>query len=360
MKKQLKSYAGKGPLTGSVIKQVGIILGGFITFAGGSVFAHDHDHQPPQGPEPALSVGDFDGSGEVTKKDILLLKAQVASDEYIAFFDRNADGILDQEDIAITKSERGLQSQPADQELAMLFHNTKHYRDRQRAIEAGFIPATPAFAGHGEHWIKHPNAGLLSYTFIPAHPAGLNYDEEGRLWGVFYYIGPSPSRPDGSKFPPQHEFQPFMAPPPGFTGDRDHWHSHVGTCFRGLDYENPTLNAEELMFSEGLSPRECLPEDKDSGVWNPKFYMIHAWIYALNPNGTFAGAHPHLAQHAPPEESARPHGRVDPLDPHPDYPFKGGTLCAWLAEAERAPDFCTSVETTEQQFPLEPTHEATE
>ena len=327
-----------------------VTLCALLAFSGSSAFAQEHGHsQASSGPEPVLSVADFDGSGEVNDRDLRLVRAQVESGEYIAFFDRNADGVLNARDIELTQSEAGMQSEYVDQELAMAFHNTKQYRDQKTAIASGFGPFTQSFAGHGQHWAKHPNAGLVGYSFQPGQPVGLNYDEEGRLWGVFYYVGPSPTRPDGTKYPPRHELRPLMESPEGFTGEKDHWHFHSGACFQGLNYENPTLDASEINLRLGLSPKECLPEISGAGDlafvtenvrWTPKFYMVHAWLYELNPNGTFGETHPRLAQDAPSLEASRPHGKVDPVEPHPDYPFKGGTLCAWLAEGGMEPDFC--------------------
>ena len=37
----------------------------------------------------------------------------------------------------------------------------------------------------------------------------------------------------------------------------------------------------------------------------PAFNMLHVWLYKLNPCGTFAGTHPHLAVGHMPEPSFR-------------------------------------------------------
>lgn len=297
--------------------------------------------------EPVLGVGDFDGDGTVTESDVQALRDEIEQDRYAAFHDLNADGRLDEADVERARAEIGTESSEIDRQLASAFEETRAYRDIGAAIADGYGPGTQSFHGHGAHWFRHPSTGALDYGFDPGAPEGLNYDAQRNLWAVFYYVGESPRRQDGSRFPPGHDFRPMMEAPEGFAGAQDTWHFHAGACFEGLDYQNPTLNPEDLDFTEGLSPSECLPKtesgefDTSSTKWTPKFYMLHAWIYELNPCGTFAGAHPRLAPQSPEPQDFRPQGKVDTFDPHEDFPFEGGTLCAWLTETDEAPAFCS-------------------
>ncbi|QYF94437.1 hypothetical protein KY495_04255 [Massilia sp. PAMC28688] len=299
---------------------------------------------------PVLSKGDFDGDGTVTRKDIQLLAEQIGKQQYIAFFDRNADHVLDQKDVAIATAEAGAASTQLDRELAAAYHGTKAYRQLSKATADGFVPWTEALYGHGAHYVQRPERGTLDYTFNPAAPEGLNYDADGRLWAVFYYIGPSPTRLDGTKYPPGDRFKPFSQAPEGFCGDADVWHHHAGGCFKGLNYEQPVMDPARLSFREGLSPQQCLPGSavknglpvSSNAKWTPEFHMLHAWIYELNPCGTFAGTHPDLAKNALHPSGIAPNGHIHASNTHPSYPFTGGTLCAWLGQLGQVPEFCTA------------------
>lgn len=297
--------------------------------------------------KPILSVGDFNGNGIVEGRDILLVSRRARSGEYIAFFDRNADYTVDRKDVAITAREIGSPSTFMDQQLAAAFWGTVRYRDQNAAIADGYIPFTQTLYGHGQHWAQHPANGNLDYHFKPGNPEGLNYDESGNLWGIFYYVGPSASQPDGTLYPPGDAFNPLAPLPAGFVGDEDPWHHHAGVCLLGINYENPEMDPENLSFLECLSPNECAQAALEGGYtmentrWTPKFYMIHAWLYELNPCGTFAGAHPLLAMNATHPDLGNPTGEpCDTWDLHPDFPFVLGTLCNWLTELGERPDFC--------------------
>ncbi|NHZ40633.1 hypothetical protein [Massilia aquatica] len=336
------------------IHQRRAVLAVLLASAGAALAQEQHGHAefcaPATKPTPVLSTSDFDGDGTVTRNDIRLLRQQLRSGQYIAFFDRNADRLLDRKDIAIATAEAGSQSTQLDRQLAAAYARTKAYRNIRSAIRAGFVPWTPSFHGHGAHWVQRPEKGSLGYAFDPGAPEGLNYDAKGRLWAVFYYSGPSPTRLDGTKYPPGDSFVPFAhLYGDGFAGEQDVWHHHNGVCFTGLNYEHPTLDARKLSFRQGLSPKQCLPGNavaKGLPVapdvkWTPQFHMLHAWIYELNRCGTFAHAHPDLAPGSPPLESSLATPNVDPQDPHPAYPFARGTMCAWLGELGQVAPFCT-------------------
>lgn len=317
----------------------------------GSAFAQ-HGHlefcDPGSKASPVLSTSDFDGDGTATQKDVQLLAEQVGKGQYIAIFDRNADHALDRKDIAIAHAEAGSPSTALDRELAAAYQGTKAYRDLRAAIADDFVPWTEPLWGHGAHWVQRPERASLDYTFKPGTPEGLNYDANGRLWAVFYYSGPSPTRLDGTKYPPGDRYRPFSRAPEGFCGEADVWHHHAGGCFKGLNYEHPNMDPAKLSFQEGISPRQCLAAcvveqglPVSSNVkWTPEFHMLHAWIYELNPCGTFAGTHPDLAKSSLHPAAIAPNGHIHAANAHPDYPFVGGTLCSWLGELRQVPEFC--------------------
>lgn len=298
--------------------------------------------------EAVLGVADFNADGRVGEDDRQRLQQAIDSGDYAAFYDLDADGELSTADLDHPAASAGGESKPVDRELARLFAATEKYRDRDVAIEDDrFMPYTPAAHGHGAHWARHPETATLDYRFEHDRPEGLNYDADGKLWGVFYMVGPSPFKRDGTRFPPGHELRLGKPAPDGFAGNQDVWHSHAGVCFEGVDFRDPTLDPEKLGFTEATNPRACLGEIEGPAMtrsgdaqWWPKFHMLHVWLYELNPCGTFAGAHPLLARDAPHPHEAIAENAQRPNAPHPDYPFEGGTMCAWLAEIDVAPASC--------------------
>lgn len=282
---------------------------------------------------PILSVADFDGNGTVDADDLDLVNRQRKA-EYIAFYDRDADGDLDAQDVAATARDMGASSTALDQELADLFWATEKYRNQAAAIDDGFIPFTPAFAGHGYHYAKHYESGDLDYTFEADNPEGLNYDENGELWAVFHYAGANPDPANGPGW------NPFAMAPAGYTGHHDMWHHHAGACFIGLDYDDPEMDSDNLGFHECIGPGQCGMMAYMSGTsdfrWNPKFYMLHVWLYKLNPCGLFAGEHPDIMSDATEPHSAS----CDVTDevagsPYTYTPFQ--QFCAWMDQVGAAP-----------------------
>lgn len=293
-------------------------------------------------PKPILNVSDFNGDGTVTSEDVRLVSRQARSGEYIAFYDRNADYVVDLTDVMATLRELHTHSTLLDQQLAAVFWETERYRDQATAIAEGYIPFTQSFFGHGSHWARHPENGTLDYHFEASNPEGLNYDSKGNLWAVFYYFGATPPQPDGTLYPPKDAFNPLAGIPGGFVGEKDEWHHHAGACLLGVNYQDPEMNPENLSFLQCLSPSECAQQAQDREYrWTAKFHMVHLWLYELNPCGTFANAHPLLATDSPHPDTTNPTGEAcNTLDPHAEFPFVLGTLCDWLKEIGETPDYC--------------------
>jgi hypothetical protein len=119
---------------------------------------HEHSCEPDATPRPILSVGDFDGDGFVTHADVSLVGDQVDSGEYVAFYDLDADGDLDGQDVsaAARAMAQGKASTVLDRQLAELFWATEMYRDKNAALAAGFRPFTQPLMGHGQHYARMP------------------------------------------------------------------------------------------------------------------------------------------------------------------------------------------------------------
>lgn len=285
-----------------------------LTLSSSPAFAqHGHGDacDPDAVAQPLLSVADYDASGQVRGADVRMSVRAVLGhvffgEDYVAYYDRNADDALSGADILYTVFDLGEESTALDREIADVFWSTEHLRDQQAAAAEGFIPFTQEFQGHAVHWARHIALGSIDYAFDHTDPEGLNYSAGGDLQAVFYYVGPGPTDTD-----PDDIFNPFAETPEGFTGHHDGWHHHAGSCFIGLDYTNPTYDWTELDFHECTTPTECYTMAGTTPVvWNPKFYMLHLWLYKLNPCGTFAGHHPHNMTGQDPNTTTDPHGET--------------------------------------------------
>lgn len=289
-----------------------------------------------EGPQPLLSVGDFDGDGVVTNADKALLN-DAKKGEYVAFFDLNADGKLSGQDVALVAKNKGATSTVLDRQLAELFWATEMYRDKDNAIAAGYRPFTQQLQGHGQHYARLPfkidptTGGLdanyenvLDGTLEIDTPEGLNYDPDGKLVAVFYYQGIDILSWVFTPVGTPAWYSLFNASvlaglqgagmhgglPPFFDSEDENWHQHWGGCWDNLDYPAMTFNTNIVpQFNQHVFPAECAARATDPSVrqgWIPAFNMLHVWLYDLNPCGTFAGIHPHVSESYPPEPEARP------------------------------------------------------
>jgi hypothetical protein len=130
---------------------------------------------------------------------------------------------------------------------------THEFRDRSRAVQAGFRRLGPDFPGMGEHWI-HPGR-IVSSTLRPGAPSVLSYVDVGQrpvLVGVAFAIPLAPDRP-----PP---LEPF---------GREAWHDHTGS----VEEETILLNSVRSVHGSGDGYRLA---------------MVHVWTGAENPAGVLA------------------------------------------------------------------------
>jgi hypothetical protein len=288
---------------------------------------HKHDHDICTGAaQPILSVADFDGNGIVDDNDIILIKKVEKRDIYYAFYDINVDGELDEEDIKRAKMDLGLESTIADRWLALLFHRVKQYQlydSPQEATATGFYKITYSLAGHGEHWTNIVDGE--DETFL--RPAGLNVTKkEGFVKGVFWAIDAAPVFEGGATDYPtpggEWETQRVVAyadQPPRFTGRPDEkWHTHAGLCItvEMMDTGPELVVNQHTTFAE-CQARPSLIKDPQTGYnsWR-NLWMLHAWMFDLNPNGFFANTHPCVDPDSPPEEVINGDREVPPFFDH--------------------------------------------
>lgn len=279
-----------------------------------------------------LSVADFNGDGTVTGKDISLLARNVAKESYYALYDRNADGVLDNLDVTSATSDMGSTSTQTDQELAKMYQRFKHFQTIDNADEVaamGYQAVGGSLAFHGQHWSNE--AGFLSIGGLreadPEIAEGLNLAFDGTeipalFWGQgsvpLFFDSTSPdglssldwaTDPFGQNPDSQWVSQPvqaFATEPPDFFTDttEDAWHAHGGLCITLTDDgTGPKWNNDQHTTYEYCQSLPNLakvdvglittgiPGGPFVNIWG-NFWMLHAWLYNLNPNGVFANTHP--------------------------------------------------------------------
>ncbi|HEX6421438.1 MAG TPA: hypothetical protein VFZ77_23245 [Acidimicrobiales bacterium] len=151
------------------------------------------------------------------------------------------------------------------------------------AEAAGYRKVTNYYPGIAAHYM---NFDLLGDGFVVDRPEMLLYDGDGpdaNIVGLSYYV-----LHDGDEEPAE-----------GFTGDNDHYHRHVGLCFRdGV-----------VVAGSNTSDGQCaaLGGDKSDGSSG---WMSHVWITpgCESDWGLFSGANPTLKVRAPGDYSPRAPG----------------------------------------------------
>ena len=268
-----------------------------------------------------LSIPDFDGNGEVNSADVEDITLRINTSEgdelYHPLYDVDANGAIDEDDLAIVDETIGHEVPLIDQQIAQATQATMKYYGmdgQERAIADGYIPVTQEFQGHGIHYFNIPLALEIgeSPELDPTTPVGLNYDAEGNLSAVFYIRVPetleaTPENPIAFLMvDPADDF-----PPVSFDGiSAEDWHTHENFWSTSLG----SLNSEEVYGFEEYVPIDAtisrlenigfqqFPESDQ--IFSPKFWMLHGWFHSLNPSGTFANLDPNLSLYAPEELGA--------------------------------------------------------
>ena len=299
--------------------------------------------------DPLISVSDFNGDGSVTGKDISLLAKEIGKGSYYSLYDRNTDGVLDNLDVTMASNEIGAVSSQTDQELAQMYQRFKHFQniDGFDQISAmGYAPLGGPLALHGQHWMTQAGQGAIAgfRTADPEMAEGLNVTADGSdipalFWGaqaVPLFNDPSsphglspldwPADPLGLNPASQwvnYRVQAFVdqgpqAAPDFFTDTtEDAWHTHAGVCLTltpgdtgfpewNIDQHTTNLECQALPNLAKVDVGSVIPGGTPGSgpflnIWG-NFWMLHVWMYDLNPNGIFANTHPCIDPDAPSED----------------------------------------------------------
>lgn len=302
-------------------------LAGLLCLAPVTLLADDEEQEICNGGvQPILSVADFNGDGTVTEKDITIIKKAVKKENYYAFYDVNLDGKLDRRDIRRAKHDLGLSSNLTEQLLAYLFHRTKQYQlidSPEEMMATGFSTIADSIAGHGQHWIDFVDPVEGNFW----RPNGLNFSKNDQtVKGVFWSKDAIPVFENGATDYPTpgglwetQRVIAFADTPPIFTGDPSEvWHTHAGLCITAEGtFESPVISLNQhTTFAEC----QALPSIyKVPGTnYNPWFnqWMLHAWMFDLNPNGIFGNTHPCVDPQSPDEATINGDRPVPPFFQH--------------------------------------------
>ena len=281
----------------------------------------DHDNGVCMGSAPAiLSVADFDGNGIVNDHDITIIKHARKKEIYYAFYDINADGEFDKQDILDAKTDLGKSSTSLDRQKAVLFHQMKGFQiidNEPELLATQYVKIAPSLAGHGEHWTYQ----LPSNSNNIYRPEGLNFTaEDNRAMGLYWAQDAIPQFENGATDYPQpggdwmtSRVVSFAGHPPKYTESPDEkWHTHAGLCIVAAQGDNeivPELH-QHTTFAECQAYPSLFKTAGDYNIWS-NIWMLHGWIFDLNPNGFFAGTHPCADPGSNPEPSIND-GRVVP------------------------------------------------
>lgn len=272
---------------------------------------------------PLTTVADFDGNGVVNGKDIAALAKHIGKKkDYYALYDRNADGVLNSEDMKLASKDINKTSSNADREIATMynrFSELQPVRGDEELFSLGYMPIPVPLKGHGVHWLNTDGmASMLgAKSPNPEVAEGLNVStDQKRVHALFWASPASPvfdngatDYPDGDSWKDARVVA-FDNMPTHLTSRNDEmWHKHGGLCMP-LSYTydelgNRTLTGEAHQHTT-YNECQAMPSDVSmmpdgSNMW-ANFWMVHVWLYDLNPNGLFDGHHPCVETNAPDDE----------------------------------------------------------
>lgn len=263
---------------------------------------------------PLTSVADVNADGTVDGTDIEVIAHHIDHNRpYMALYDRNADGAVTPDDLVLATQDIGKASTVVDQQLATYYNRFaefQHVVGIDQITALGYFPIPAPLKGHGVHWLNQAGSdsilGLKQADDTIAE--GLNVDTVAeRVHAVFWGNPAIPVFDNGALDYPWGEqwkdghLVAFANTAPVFTDSPDeYWHTHAGLCITGSYM--PDANGNITIVARGdqyLSFNECqaLPnvdELKVPGGLNAwlNIYMIHVWLFDLNPNGVFGRTHP--------------------------------------------------------------------
>lgn len=283
------------------------------------VTVHASDHSScGDASQMLLTVADFNADGRVTYKDMAMIRLAMYDKKYAAIYDRNADGKLDRGDLYKAWSELGQVSTTTDQQLAKMYQRFRHFQDvsgHGEVMSMNYQTIGGTFAFHGQHWLN--TAGQFAVAGLreadPFIAEGINVTSDGQSVPALFWgdgavpLFNDPSAPDGLStldWPSPNgvwnfeRVQAFADTPPDFfpsTTD-DNWHTHAGLCVTTQDLGNgPEFVTEQHLSNAECQARPNLQKFEFNGQminqWG-NFWMLHAWLFKLNPNGVFGNVHP--------------------------------------------------------------------
>jgi hypothetical protein len=151
------------------------------------------------------------------------------------------------------------------------FAFARQWPTRGEAEAGGWVARVNYATGMGTH---HSFGDPLQGSFDPGRPNFLQYDGNGpdaKLVGMSWYVNSGPD-----------------APPDGFPGENDWWHTHEYLCIS---------NTTGLVIRDG----QCQAGQNGTTVYLGNYWMVHAWIipgWFLEPD-VFIGHHPCLLPGGP-------------------------------------------------------------
>jgi len=284
--------------------------------------------------QPLLTVGDFDGDGEVTGQDIAVVAQQVGDNIYRALYDRNADGTIDSTDVVITTNELGNMSTPLDQELAAAFHMSEFLLElgpltAPEWSALGFLDAGILIGNQGRSATAPDGLAVLFGLALPGPDKlmGVVIDEDGYAVGIYYFefVLPVDLLFKNDSGPPSEydvatcqvgcdwwtkEVVEFVEPFPNyFSTDCEWWTAIGGLCVRQYNDSVQTpafelyLTAYQCLVDSWARPEGTFDPGPASPVppilWLNEVKLV-TWLFKLNPNGVFAPFHPDVAVNATP------------------------------------------------------------
>jgi len=291
-----------------------------------SLYAGDNDQTICGAVKPLLSVADFNGNGIVDQDDIKLITNAKKKELYFALFDVDTNGKVDDEDISIVTGQLGLTSQPIDQQLAFLFNRNKQFQlveDSSELTAMGYFEIVSSLAGHGEHWDDFVDP--VDANFL--RPNGLNVPKANNsVSGVFWFVDAAPVFEFGATDYPtpggEWETQQVIAfdgaAPKIFASPHEHWHTHAGLCTTvEMGATGPEIIVNQHMTFSQCQELPSLAKDSVTGdnFW-ANVWMLHAWLFDLNPNGVFGGTHPCVDPDSPSEDVINGGREVPPFFEH--------------------------------------------
>ncbi len=290
------------------------------------------------------TVADVNADGVVDGNDLVETVQVVIGGGYYALYDRNGDGALTAMDVVKVAQDIGKTSTTVDQQIGMAYHRFIHFQEVQNTwveLYPEFQPFTSPVAGHGVHWANR-DAMLSISGFQPTsfeREESINVPADGsKPWAMFWGEAATPVFEGGAMdYPmPGGEWETqrviaFSDRPPKFTADpKEHWHTHAGLCSvvnaaGQVEIHQYTTYAECQAYPS-LFPTD--PIDGDGNAWN-NLWMVHLWLFNLNPRGIWGGTHPCLDPWAPSEEDVND-GREEPeffmhwhMGHEPTWPMDG-------------------------------------